>query len=462
MDNNHKRILLLNSCVLVPSIDRLQRSWKSISIGIASIAGYLRSLGHDVIILDSRLELLDTKALARKIVASEPQYVGYTAFTEEIFDAASIADEVKKCDSKIINIIGGCHVSAIPEDTLQEFPAFDIAVVGEGELPLGRILAGESWNDIPGVVTRDKAGLPVVSPGNRIVPQPDNLPFPAWESFAIKQYRTPLFVELARACPFQCTFCFKTVGRQVRYKSPERILDELEYCVKRLGISHLYFSTNGTWPLAREHALCVCDGILSRNLKIRWSTSTRIDCIDQELLALMRRCGCDFIDFGIESASKEILRVSQKQTSPEMFEQVIRQCHELGFDIELDFLLGLPQETPETLGETYNFIKKIRNYSTIANFAVLIPFPGTDIFSMALRGENGLRLLSRNWRLYTKQTGVLMERDTLSSEELRRWQAKMYRAYYLLSLKKPFQILMSKNARELISLNRYLSLFKSI
>jgi len=125
-------------------------------------------------------------------------------------------------------------------------------------------------------------------------------------------------------------------------------------------------------------------------------------------------------------------------------------------------LLGLPQETPETLGETYNFIKKIRNYSTIANFAVLIPFPGTEIFSMALRGENGLRLLSKNWRLYTKQTGVLLERDTLSTEELKRWQAKMYRAYYLWSLRKPFQILMSKNARELISLNRYISLFKSI
>ena len=462
MDNSHQRVLLLNSSVLAPSFDSMQRSWKSISIGIASIAGYLRSLGYDVVILDSRLEALNAKALARKIVAFKPQYVGYTAFTEEIFDAASIAAEVKKCDSKVTNIIGGCHASAIPEDTLQEFSGFDIAVVGEGELPLGRILAGESWNDIPGVVTRDKAGVPVISPGNKIVPQLDNLPMPAWDSFAIKQYRTSLFIELARACPFQCTFCFKTVGRQVRYKSPERILDELEYCVKQLGISHLYFSTNGTWPLAREHALRVCDGILSRKLKIRWSTSTRVDCVDQELLVLMRRSGCDFIDFGIESASKDIILTCKKQTKPELFEQVIRQCHELGFDIKLDFLLGLPQETPETLGETYNFIKKIRNYSTIANFAVLIPFPGTEIFSMALRGENGLRLLSKNWRLYTKQTGVLLERDTLSTEELKRWQAKMYRAYYLWSLRKPFQILMSKNARELISLNRYISLFKSI
>lgn len=455
------RIVLLNSCVVSHSADTLQRDYLFIHTGVASIAGNLRSCGWEVTILDPRLERLDAVEVSERIVALVPDYVGFTAITEEIHDAAEIAAEVKKRQPGIVNVVGGCHASALPAETLSQFSGFDVAVRGEGETVFADIAQGVPLESIAEIAFRPAGGEPVFTAGHRTIAELDELPFPAWDLFDVPRYRPPMLLEFARACPYTCTFCFHALGRHVRYKSPERSLAEIEHLVEHYGIRHMYFSTNGTWPLARTHCEQICEGILARGLKIRWGTSTRVDQVDSDLLALMRRAGCDLIDFGIESGSLDILGSSRKGTSLEAAIKAVEACHKLGIDVELNFLLGLPHETNETLRQTYDFVRRLRRYSTMANFALLVPFPGTEVYEMALRNEAGLRIIDTDWRKYTKQRSGVLAYDNLTQEDLYAWQARMFRCYYF-SVGKIIRVLRSPNARELFSLTRLLYMLKSL
>ena len=201
--------------------------------------------------------------------------------------------------------------------------------------------------------------------------------------------------------------------------------------------------------------------MLSRGLKIRWATSTRVDLVDPELLALMRRAGCDMIDFGIETASAEMLGLCRKGTSHEAIISSVEACHRLGLDVELNFLLGLPHESNETLKQTRDLVRRLRRFSTIANFHLLVPFPGTEVYEMALRNEAGLRIIHNDWRKYTVQRGGVLAYDNFSQEDLHAWQARMYRCYYF-SFRKFLQVLRSPNAREMISPSRLLYMIRSM
>jgi len=455
------RIALLNSCVVTKSNDALQRNWVVIHAGVASIAGYLRSCGFEVTLIDPRLDGLGTQDVVERILALDPGHVGYTAITEEIYDAAEIAAEVKKRRPDIVNVLGGCHASALPTETLGQFPGFDIAVRGEGELPFADIVRGAPLEGIPEIAFRPNGGDPVFTGGRRPVPDLDDLPFPAWDLFDVSRYRPPMMLELARACPYGCTFCFHSPGKNVRYKSAKRVLDEIELFANHHGVRHMHFGTNGTWPLARTQCEQVCEGILARGLKIRWRTSTRVDCVDPELLLLMRRSGCDWIDFGIESGSHDILGQCSKKASLEVAIKAVEDCHRLGIEVELNFLLGLPYESKETLRETQRLVRRLRRYSTLANFSLLVPFPGTEVYRMALNNEAGLRIIDTDWRKYTKERSGVLAYDNLSQEELYAWQARLYRCYYF-SPRKVFQVLRSQNTPEIFSLDRLLYLAKSL
>ncbi len=131
-------------------------------------------------------------------------------------------------------------------------------------------------------------------------------------------------------------------------------------------------------------------------------------------------------------------------------------------ETDLNFILGLPGESRQSLKNTRRFAAKLRPYSTLANFAILTPFPGTEIYEMALRNECGFSLRSRDWRLYTKQSGSALAHEAFSDGELRRHQMLMYLSYYFGSPRKIFQLLTSEAIWELLSPQRFLAVLKGL
>ncbi len=171
----------------------------------------------------------------------------------------------------------------------------------------------------------------------------------------LKHYRAPLvkgsyaFVVTSRGCPGGCRFCIKHVsyGQSVRFRSPENVLEELEYLVS-LGVHSVHMYAD-LFTVSREQVVGICEGILERNLKLRWTCNSRVDFVDPEMLHLMHRAGCWMISWGIESGNREILRRVRKGITPEQVEQALRWSREAGIHNWGYFIIGLPGETEETI-----------------------------------------------------------------------------------------------------------------
>jgi radical SAM superfamily enzyme YgiQ (UPF0313 family) len=451
-------IVLLNTCAISRPTDHLQRVDPHLRVGVAVIAACLRRAGHAVRILDPRVQDGSPGQFAEQITKDQPDIVGLSAFTEEIADAADIAGAVKAIRPETRTVVGGYHASATPLETLREFPMFDMAVVGEGEMPMLELAGGNAPASIAGLVWREDGGAVRTNAVRRDFPAFEDLPPPAWDLYDLALYGYRLPVEPSRTCPFRCSFCFQATSDKTRYKAPERIVDEVEEAVRRHGARELSFASAGAFPLNRTHGLAVCNGLISRNLRLPWFTTTRADKLDRELLTAMRDSGCRYVSLGIESGDQEMLSRCNKGLNLEQAEETIRLIHEVGIESEICFVLGLPGETPASLAKTRRFAMKMRPYATLASFAILTPFPGTDVFRMAECGAEGLGLVTRDWHLYSKNSGTALSHGAFTVRQLKRLQARMYMEFYLGSPVKALRLLGSKNMREVLSLRRFLTL----
>ncbi len=404
--------------------------------GIASLASFLRTNDVSVLIEDPQAENLPLSKIINKVLLTKPDVVGLPAYTEEVNFASKIATQIKNHNPTITTIIGGPHVSALPTETLRDFPSFDIGVVGEGELTLTEIAKDKELNKINGIVYRKNKKI-ILNPPRRLLEPLDILPFPAWDLYNLKRYHNNLPVEPLRGCPHSCLFCQRVLGRKVRYKTPKRIVDEIHHNIQNYGI-HSFTLSAGTFPLNKRHATKFCDELINRKLNIKWVASTRVDTVDNDLLELMKNSGCKRLQFGVESGDPEILKSCGKGINPEDAYDVFKLCKKIGIGAGANFILGHPFETKETILKTHRLALKIRKYACDMNFAILVPFPGTEIYKMALNNQGGLKIKTQNWEDYGKQAGEALEHENFTSREIKRYQSKFYMSYYLRS---PLKIL---------------------
>jgi radical SAM superfamily enzyme YgiQ (UPF0313 family) len=421
--------VFLNSAFHSSRRDKIQTVAPHLRLGVASNAAYVRGAGAEVAVLDPTASEMSLDELVDRILELRPRYLCLPAYTEEICDSASVASRVKEKAPETTTILGGYHVSALPQRTLEEFDCFDFGIVGEGERALADVWGGADPATIPGAAYRANDGV-TINP-SRAEPLPlDGLPFPAWDLYDLPAYGAGLPIEPLRGCPFGCVFCFRALGRGVTYKSPERFVDEIENAMQRHGATFFRFLA-GTFPLKRSHGVEICERILSRGLQITWEASTRVDVIDRDLLKLMKRSGCTTLQLGIESGDAEILRFCSKGITPGRCLEAARHCKEVGIGVGLNFILGLPHETLATLLSTFGLAWRLRPYAERANFAILVPFPGTQVYEMALREENGIALRTGDWSDFGKQAGFALRHANFPDGTLQRYQSLFYVLYYL-------------------------------
>ena len=440
-------VVLFNSPRINEKRDVLEMEGVYPRIGIASIAAFLKQRGIRVSILDPQIEsssrLGRIDYIHRKVKELQPDIVGIPAFTEEIYESALVAKIVKEVDPHPLIVVGGPHPSAMQDQVLQEFQWFDVAVVGEGELTMAEIADGASLDRVAGIAYRQNTKIKM-NPARAPIVSLDNLPKPAWELYNLNAYRgaslssgfkkktniLELPIEGARGCPFACNFCFRITGPNLRVISPERIVDEMERDIDEFHADTLFF-VEGTFGANKKHGLAVCNEIIKRGLneKITWSTGARVDTVDEELLTIMKKAGCSFIGFGVESGDPKILKSVGKYIHPEQSIAAFRLSKKLGIRTEANFILGHPGETYQSVMKTIKLAKKLE--ADEANFAILVPFPGTPIYEMASAEIGDIRIKTRDWRLYGKQLGEALDHKTLSSKTLAHLQAKAYREFYL-------------------------------
>lgn len=401
---------------------------------LAFLAAYLRQNCMTVGVVDCKYSRLDYEDALEHIKEFSPDIVGITAMTNEVIQAGEVARRVKRWNPAIVTVIGGAHVSAIPERTLREFPDFDFAVVGEGEESLlslaGAVESGlEKSLVIPGVAKILDGSYSYG--GNACQCAFDTLPPPAWDLFEpAREY----MLHTSRGCPYHCLFCMNFHGRTVRQAPAWKVLEEIEQLVTISGVKSVIFGDE-IFTIDRERTVEICEGLISRGLhrKFKWWCVSHVRCMDYELIMLMKKAGCRMVGLGIEAGSDERLAQISKGTTRARILQVTRDIRRAGLPFEAYCILGYPDETLETAKETVNFVVEINPHQPV--IGIMVPYPGTRIAAMAEKGEGGYVLTASSWNDYNKQIGDAICFRNLTRRQLERLQLWGYVKVFLFNLR---------------------------
>ncbi len=400
-------------------------------LGLACLASVLqRGSDAEVEIVDAKFERLDYDAISARVRAFRPDVVGLTAFTNEIRPAARVARAVKRISPSIRTVIGGVHVSALPTDTMIEFPEFDTGVVGEGETTFRELCdawsSGRATRNIAGIVHRDDGAPTVTGERERLV-ELGEYPLPAWDLVP----PSPRYLLMTqRGCPYRCTFCVNPNGRTVRQRPIEQVIEELRVLSARPGARELYICDE-IFTVDRERTHALLDAMIAANVgrTLRWSAQTHVNTVDRDLFRKMKAAGCFICGLGIETGDPAIQRAMKKGISLGRVAEARAMARDVGLPIEGLFIIGHPNESWESANRTIEFAARLNPDRPI--FGVMVPYPGTEVAELAARREGGYRLISDDWNDYNKQIGDAMEFDNLSRKQLEMLQMLAYVRVFL-------------------------------
>lgn len=374
-------------------------------LGLAYLTSYLKQQGHEVILLDMQVLMMDSEALALRLAAERPDLVGITAMTPTLPEALHVAEVARRTLPETKIVLGGVHPTLDPESVLSS-PNVDFAVRGEGELVLRQLLdvlggKGGELTAIPGLCFRTDNGLHIV-PKAPPIKDLDQLPGADYDAFPVERYiehnsllRSVRGVSMivSRGCPYSCTFCAvqQTMSRLWRVKSASKVVDEIIDLRDRYGIEGVWFkdsifNMNPAWT--REF----CQQMIDRKVGVEWQANTRINLLREGELALMKRAGLSQIDLGIESGSpKSLIRLNKQITVDQIREKVKlakKFVRVFGF-----FMIGIPGENEEDVQETFEFAKSLELDRW--SWSIYSPLPGSPLYD-ELVGEGRVRPITLN------------------------------------------------------------------
>lgn len=401
-------------------------------LGLAYIASLLETQGVEVKIVDMKILGLKPIEIAKYLKGESEVLVGISTTMTACFpEAIEISKVVKQVDKNIPVILGGNHATFTHREILQHYNSVDIVVLFEGEqtmLDLMKAVEGKSdLKYVKGIAYRDRAeNIIVTSPRGRIE-KLDELPIPARHLLPIESYnKRAATIVTSRGCPYSCIFCSTSAfhGHRLRFHSPKRIANEIEYLVSEYKSDRIIFADD-ILTYNRKHIVKTCEEIVRRNLKITWGCNTRADYIDRSLLNTVYRAGCTRIFFGIESGSQAILDRCKKHLDLRKARKAIELTKSTGIKATTSFILGLPGEDWSTIEATLNFI--LEADTSQINVNILVPYPGTRICEDP--NQYGIRILSKDWHYYT-HTIPIIETEHLSQKDLIRGKLKIMREFY--------------------------------
>ncbi len=345
-----------------------------VSIGLYSLASVLIEARQDVKLFNHALTVWEDSFT--ETVSFAPKLIGITCMTHNRKSALQWAKEIKAHlpDSRVI--IGGVHASHLYQEILERCPAIDFVAVGEAETSLmelvRRLDAGKPPNGIPGIAGRLNDGSLDWPGREEPVQNLGSLP-------VASKYFSYSTLSSSRGCPYDCTFCCSSAmwGRRVREYPTSHVIEELKFMVHTHGLKQVHFKDE-TFTLRKERVEAICRGIIEEGLNIWWTCDTRVDCLDEERLYWMRKAGCFYLSFGIESGSPRMLDKINKKTKVEQIFHATQLARKYGMLVRYYLIVGLPDEKVEDLKSTVSLVKRCRpNFISVADLTVS---PGTEVY----------------------------------------------------------------------------------
>jgi anaerobic magnesium-protoporphyrin IX monomethyl ester cyclase len=392
-------------------------------LGLAYITGSLLARGHDVTIIDAIGEkiaqltqhdpnksiflrgLTDAQIVDR--IPNQTALIGVSCmFSYQWITVRKLLDTIKRRFPQVPLIVGGEHVTGMPEEVFRTSPV-DYAVLGEGEETV-TVLAdaveqGTDPRPLAGITFRRDDGTVTTNPRRGRITEIDKIPLPAWHMFDLEAYITHnqphgaaqgRFIPMlaTRGCPFQCTFCTSPQMWTTRWsaRNPKFVVDEMEQYIREYKIQDFQFE-DLTAIVRKDWILDFCAEIDRRRLKLTFQlpSGTRSEAVDREVAIAMKRAGCHEFAFAPESGDERVLKLIKKRVHlPRLFD-VAQQTMAAGINVGCFFIVGFPEDTWRSVLNTYKAIARCAwlGFSSV-NVNAYSPQPNTESFR-ALR-ERGM------------------------------------------------------------------------
>jgi anaerobic magnesium-protoporphyrin IX monomethyl ester cyclase len=464
------KVLLVN-----PPFYRLLGShYNSNSLGIAYIASVLNHNGHDAWLYNA--DFVDEKAysnlknlfqgfhdyteyfknpdheiweeVVQKILAFNPEWVGYTSYTANISAIDIISKKVKERAPGIRQVIGGPHAT-LDKEILSKLKYIDYAVAREGEMVMLDLVNGKNPKSIVGVASRNALGF-INHTGDAEVLDCDELPFPERDKFYTLTEEQKLTVDVSylvsiRGCPYRCNYCaspYSWKRNKTQYRSPASVLKELHHLKDNYWNRKREFDYSQSANIGNKQNLIIKDntmvyfvddvftikekrvkeilqGMIDQGLNMPFKAEMRCDHLTPEVCRLLKEAGCARAKIGIETGSPRLLKEIQKDETREELIAGCKMLKDAGVPITAYFMTGFPGETDDDLRETISLAKEID--ADYYSLSILSPYFGTKMYYDLV--DRGFPLDKKPWEYFFHQTGDMMVNNTITKPVLEEYLA---------------------------------------
>ena len=414
--------------------------------GILYLGTVLQNQGFEVVLLDCPKEKMTFQDFGDFVLEGDFDVIGFRCYSRDHNYVRHHLRIIKSLDPGIMTLAGGPHTSSLPDFVLSVMPNLDFAWKAEAEEGLGKFLhlfeehgieiPEEELEKIPGLVWRSCSEDRIVINSPSFGIDLDSYGIPAWDlvkpdtypGFIWEQYYPIL---TTRGCPYPCTYCNTPglSGRKLRHRSVEHVVEELKFLKEKYGIQR-FSIIDDEFTLANKYAIAFSEALIDSGLDLKWDcpVGVRLDSLNQELLRVMEAAGCEAMAVGIESGSERVQTlIKKKVTVTKIREQANMIADTSRIRITGYFMIGLLDETVEEIKDTIRLACELPLVR--ANFNVVIPIPGTEIFDELVK-IGLLKLDEINWDTLTSDQ-VAFERCHLSGKELMQLQRKAYLDFYI-------------------------------
>ncbi len=359
--------------------------------GLCYLHACLAEAGYNSLL--SNFSAWPPSRIKNELLTFRPDIIGISQWTHNRHNSLELARICREVLPDCTIVMGGGHATFCYEDILSEGSPVDIVVRGEGEATLlelvARLSSKTEWQDLAGLAFRLNGTITVTVPRNNLNDL-DSLPLPGRyldKSIGVDLELQPEFIVTTRGCPSTCYFCSSPEfwGRKVRFRSPAAIVEEIRYIRQKYGL--IYFSIrDDTFTADRKRVLEFCALLQKQEINILWNCQSRVTAIDEELVIEMKRAGCECIQLGIESGAPHILQQLGKNITPSQIEHACALIREIGINLSIYLISGVPGETNDDINQTIELVRHI--HPDDGYVSPLAYYPGTQLFKEALVAGN--------------------------------------------------------------------------
>jgi anaerobic magnesium-protoporphyrin IX monomethyl ester cyclase len=337
--------------------------------------------------------------ILEKIKAFQPDVVGITIEYAAAFKASlALVQRIKEYNPGITVISGGHHAT-FTADELLETGYFDAIFLGEGETSLREYVIKKDFHQIPGVVFLEDGKI--INNGPCLLLPGDKIKSPAYHLLA-KGLKPLMGIESSRGCPFNCDFCetrnFFGSGR-LRKKSPVNFIENFKKVVEVTGGGNFVMVDDCFTADMKEHVKPICEMLIAEDFPISIFFQGRVADLlkNLELIPLLAKAKISSVCLGIEAIYQETLDLMNKKSryGKDSIRRLVETCIDNGMAVFASIVFGYPNETPEMILNTADYLISLD--VTTASMTIATPIPGSPLYEREKKNNN---LLTRDYDLY--------------------------------------------------------------